>query len=763
MQKATACLLALLFSVAFSIDAPAFPRGGGGAHRLKATAVQRAVGKRARKLFRPRLVIARNSIGTLQAVATDDNEQFLAVAAGNGHIRLWNMAAGREQAALYSGDIYHTISFSKNARYLVGYSARKAACWDITTSKRLWKFDSSDHLLAVYMHKQSLILVDRQGVMTTVALDADRTQQKQLLVQPVAVTLLAGGEQFGILTAQGRLHVFDAYSGHPVAQKNISVNRPNKLVASPKGNLIAALNSRGDIAIWDISQDRLIKRLQLSRGKVHLSAIHTDGSLLIAGKKGDLSYFDASRHWKERRFSDGLKDITAMKLGRKAEFAIFTTRTGFVELWNLAAGRRQLQLVSTRSGWAAVAADGRFDGDVNALNDIEWRDKKVAVTVNAFSETHFSPGLLARAITVAPKPIAVKNLREGVLMPPDAALRKLSQADGRVKIELQATERDGGGIVETRLYLNGKLVTHPPEREVIQPKNITRHYTIELAPGNNVFEAVAFNTERLEGVSDRLVLKGPGAGKLGKLHLVVVGINRYADSRLDLNYAIGDAGGVIAALKTSQGPFSGIEVHYLQNEAATKSAILAGLRYLQGLPREDGVFIYYAGHGLAVGDEWYLLSHEATGLSGRTGWKKYAISIQELRVLIEGAGPDRIFMAIDACQSGQAVDVMSRFRGIRSLRMLARTVGVHVLSATTSKQFATEVDSLGHGVFTFSLLRALEGLSDVDPADGHVRAVEIMRHVEREVPPLSRQYADQEQFPTLHSRGNDYDVLYRHP
>ncbi len=118
-------------------------------------------------------------------------------------------------------------------------------------------------------------------------------------------------------------------------------------------------------------------------------------------------------------------------------------------------------------------------------------------------------------------------------------------------------------------------------------------------------------------------------------------------------------------------------------------------------------------------------------------------------------------MAIDACQSGQAVDVMSRFKGIRSLRMLARTVGVHVLSATTSKQFATEVDSLGHGVFTFSLLRALEGLSDVDPADGHVRAVEIMRHVEKEVPPLSRQYSDQEQFPTLHSRGNDYDVLYR--
>jgi len=631
------------------------------------------------------------------------------------------------------------------------------------TAKLLQQLTLQDDIQTAFFYKQSLVVLDEDGVLASVSLKEGQTHRVQLPVRSVAAVPLEGGAQIGILTASGWLHVFNSQTGDLIAKKDMRIHKPGKLAVDLDGKKIAAFNAQGSIAIWDISQDKPLMLLQLKKSKMRLVAVHSDGSLLIVGKKGELIFFDASRRWKKRQFTDSIKDVNGMVIGHKAEFAIFATATGFVELWSLETGRRQIQLASTQSGWAAVAEDGRFDGDVHALDDIEWRDKKVSVTVNAFTEEYFSPGLLSRAITVGPKSGDVKNIREGVMMPPEASLRVTSQTDANVNVEVQASEREDGGVDEVRLYLNGRLITSPPEKGKTKQESITRNYAIELAPGTNVLEAVAFNSERLEGVSDKLILVGPGTRKPGRLHLIVIGLNTYANSALDLNYAVSDADGVIKALKTPQGPFSGVEVRYIRNEEATKSAILAGIRYLQGMPREDMVFIYYAGHGVAAEDEWYLIAHEAKGFANSSEWKRAAISSKELRKLIEGAGPDKIFMAIDACQSGQSVDVLSQFKGIRSLRLLARTVGVHILAATTSKQVATELEALGHGVFTYSLLRALGGKSDIDPANGHVSAIEIMRHVEKEVPPLSRHYADQEQYPTLHSRGNDYDVIYIAP
>ena len=758
-------ILITLTLILFSPPIESFSRGGGGGvHRIQATAIQRAVGKRARKLFRPNLVIARNSIGSLTAVALDSQEQLLAVAASKKQIRVWNLSAGREQATLHTNETYQKLIFSDQARYLAGYSSKSVSCWDMKSAQLLQSTTPSDDILAAFFYKQALVVCDKSGGLTSISLNNDlKNHRVQLPVQPVAAVSLSGGEQIALLTAKGWLYLFDMPTEEIVAQKEISAFQPDKLAATPAGKTIVAFNAKGRISVWDTTKNDIVRLQQLKDRPVRLLAGHTDGSLLTVDKKGKIIFWDASRSWKKRIFKNSIKDVKAVVLGNQAEFAVFTTATGFVELWSLKTGRRQIQLASTTSGWAAVAEDGRFDGDVQALNDIEWRDKKVAASINSFSENYFSPGLLARAIRLDPKKNSVKNVREGVLMPPQASLKVVSQAGGQARIKVMASEQGGGGLGEVRLYLNGRLITSSPENEQIKPASLTRSYAIKLVPGNNVVEASAFNSDKIEGVSERLLLTGPGVRKPGRLHLIVIGLNRYANSELNLNYAVSDADAVVATLQTSPGPFSGINLRYLRNEEATKSGILAAMRYLQGMPREDMAFIYYAGHGVADKDEWYLVAHEVTNFDKDSGWKEQAISSTELRQLIEGAGPDKIFMAIDACQSGQSVDVLSQFKGIRSLRLLARTVGVHILAATTSQQLATELDTLGHGVFTYSLLRALHGSSDIEPADGHVSAMEIMRYVEKEVPILSRNYTAQEQYPTLHSRGNDYDLLYMAP
>lgn len=54
------------------------------------------------------------------------------------------------------------------------------------------------------------------------------------------------------------------------------------------------------------------------------------------------------------------------------------------------------------------------------------------------------------------------------------------------------------------------------------------------------------------------------------------------------------------------------------------------------------------------------------------------------------------------CQSGGAVDMLVNRGAVeeRAIALLARSTGTYFLTASGSEQFATEVSSLGHGVFT---------------------------------------------------------------
>ena len=130
----------------------------------------------------------------------------------------------------------------------------------------------------------------------------------------------------------------------------------------------------------------------------------------------------------------------------------------------------------------------------------------------------------------------------------------------------------------------------------------------------------------------------------------------------------------------------------------------------------------------------------------------------ELKREIEAISANRVFLLIDACQSGGAVSPIKNFQGMKALRMLARSVGVHILAATDRDQFAVELGNLGHGIFTYALLKGLSGKAAESRTTQTVSVRELMQYVEKTVPALSRRYANYTQFPTAHSRGFDFVI-----
>ncbi len=157
--------------------------------------------------------------------------------------------------------------------------------------------------------------------------------------------------------------------------------------------------------------------------------------------------------------------------------------------------------------------------------------------------------------------------------------------------------------------------------------------------------------------------------------------------------------------------------------------------------------MYFAGHGTAQGQRFYLLPHdlgyagERTRLdvAGLQSTLEHSISDEELERAVEGIDAGKLLMVIDACNSGQALEAEEKRRGpmnSKGMAQLAYEKGMYILTAAQSYQAAQETSQLGHGLLTYALVE--EGLketaADSDPKDGEVGVREWFDYASARVP-----------------------------
>ena len=175
---------------------------------------------------------------------------------------------------------------------------------------------------------------------------------------------------------------------------------------------------------------------------------------------------------------------------------------------------------------------------------------------------------------------------------------------------------------------------------------------------------------------------------------------------------------------------------------------------------EDVFIFYYAGHGSVVDNRYYFVSTENVKLYDREKLDRDAIYVKELQEKLSNIKALKQLIVMDACQSGAATELLA-VRGAaeeKALTQLARSAGVHVFASAGSEQYATEFSELGHGVFTYVLLKALNGKADGSPLDGKVTINELKAYIEDQVPGLSETYKGESQYPTAVSKGQDFPI-----
>ena len=230
---------------------------------------------------------------------------------------------------------------------------------------------------------------------------------------------------------------------------------------------------------------------------------------------------------------------------------------------------------------------------------------------------------------------------------------------------------------------------------------------------------------------------------------LVVGISQYDDQRIGaLEFAEEDARAFSEYLVNPYGGgFSERNVRKLLGSQATQRTIKTGFEWLLKNTEEgDLVVFYFAGHG-GYGKDYnndeedkydeYLFPFDVS----KTSLFGTAIRDDEIADWLSSLASEHVLVVLDCCFSGGAIrgDAITPFADNRIFQDFVGE-GRLILAASQEDEVSYEDPNLGHGVFTYFLLRGLGASGDVDApqadlnSDGRVTIEELNEYLVREVP-----------------------------
>jgi tetratricopeptide (TPR) repeat protein len=226
----------------------------------------------------------------------------------------------------------------------------------------------------------------------------------------------------------------------------------------------------------------------------------------------------------------------------------------------------------------------------------------------------------------------------------------------------------------------------------------------------------------------------PPAPRIPRSYALVVGIAGYQNlpSQLQLRYAERDAEAVYSILISAEGGnFPAENVRRLIGPRATLAALRRDLeQWLPAVAREDDrVLIYFAGHGFVFGGQAYLAPYdvEVNNIAATT----YAMDTLGALIGSKIRAKWKVLLT-DACHSGAINPEGDNATINRSLLDLSRSLFSLSASRDRERSFESPDWGGGHGIFTYYVVKGLEGASD-ENRDGIVTADELAEYVRRNV------------------------------
>lgn len=690
--------------------------------------------------------VFRGHEGIVISLDFSDDGKYLATGAADGTARIWDVESGKMLVSLPERTANipcFSVDFSPDGKLLATGS------WDGMV--RIWEVETGRLIQRIRAHGD---------------------------VSPYTVQFSHSGLYVISGGLDRKLKMFEIDTGEEVREFIGHTNVVSAVRRHPEHNRILTASWDGKAKLWDLSTGMQLRKFNAHSARLQALDIDETGNYMVTGSDDNTARLWDIRTGEVLRVFEGHRGtVSSVDIDSTGRWLVTGSHDGTLKTWNMKTGELLLTYIFMgENDWMVSTADGHFDASEGARRSIAFARGTELYNIDQFFDEFYRPGLLQERLEMRDRSAAPAGFREGSIgerlkESPPPAVEIISPRNNdtisspRVRLLVRFTDR-GGGIDEIRLLNNGKRI--PVSSEAVRKtrkegKSVEESFEIDLAPGRNTLQVSAYSAGRIESFPSVAQLLYDGGGQVINCYLVAVGINEYENPALNLNYARNDARAFSRALQ-EQGRdiFKKVEVRSLFDREATRENILSALDELSHVAGPEDVFVfYYAGHGSMVDNTFYFIPTENVSLYQKERLSAESIEAGTVQEKFSRISALKQVVILDACQSGGSAEILAQ-RGAmeeKAMAQLSRSSGVHVMAAAGSEQFATEVESLGHGLFTYALLEALGGGADGAPRDGNVTVYELKAYLNDQVPELSRALKGSTQWPYTFSIGHDFPLI----
>jgi WD40 repeat protein len=722
------------------------------------------------------LLKIRNESGEIKDFTLSNDQRYFTILHQDGTVRIWDSKLGVQRPAIRPNgkDFTKVISSSSSSIVLIGDAEGKIYVYDILTAQPITTLDSSssqavmamsmakneNKLAAAYRDGKIIIWDLKDFTKITGFSSSHEGNVSHILLTSSDKSLVIAGEG-------GFVELWNLDKGQKDASLPKQSGNALGFWESNTSELIYA-DSSGNLQWLEQSGDRvrLNKKIDAVNSLTSVSVSFAANLLALSTEDKQIKLFNLNNNLSPIKEIKTTENISHLQFINQGKHLTGADEKGVIHVWDSSLAGEVLKLISTDKGWTVVDNSGRFDSSEGGMPNVSWLAGGEDIPIDNFSGHYYEPGLLATHLSnntfINKQP---RKVQAGISLPPEVSLTVPAGGSAGDEIPVSFEMIDaGGGIGEHRLYHNGKIVDKSLQNESDDTEvNGKLHrkvgYKIIASAGLNNFKVIAVNRMGIDSQPKLQTLQASGSVALPKLHLIIVGINKYQDSKLDLSYSIADAKSISAALnnKGTQA-FEEVDAKELLDQDATKNSIVDKMTQIAESSPNDVLVIYFAEHGIAINGEWYFLPYETTLQTNEQNFVNIGISANQIEALLAKIPVQKILVMFDSCYSGAGLKALENLQNSQRhfSRALSKTDGVVVLAATRKDQQAMESTDLGHGLFTYIVNKGIQGAADLHPRDQKISAHEIADYSSDTIPTFSKKYSEASQEPTSFTIGEDF-------
>jgi WD40 repeat protein len=274
-----------------------------------------------------------------------------------------------------------------------------------------------------------------------------------------------------------------------------------------------------------------------------------------------------------------------------------------------------------------------------------------------------------------------------------------------------------GDSLTVEARIDGVTTTATDQRLVDTGSTRAGILNLAIPRRDSVVSVIAYNAN---GASEPAVVHvqwhGPGTDPKLNLYVLAIGISKYKDGHISLQFAAKDAEDFVALAKKQEGGlYEKVITHpphgSLVNEQATKDSILKELSWIRKAVTNtnDVAMIFLSGHGMETSEPHYRFlpyDYDSDDIELST------IADFEFLDLLTKIGGKKIFF-FDTCYSGNLLDAkalttkpdIDKFAN----ELKAAQNGIVVFTSSTGNEFSLEKDEWKNGAFAKAVVEGLGG------------------------------------------------------